>query len=110
MGPESTPAIEDMLMIRPAPLAFMPGITAWLIATIPNTLTSKPALRRSRGTLVNGAMTPSPALLMSTSGSSSPTPPTSAGSVTSSFIAVSSGCSAPSASACAPVSVVAITR
>ncbi len=65
-GEASLPAIDDTLMIRPHPRSIIAGTTAWLIATMPKTLTSKLARTLSSGTVDIGAMTPIPALLIST--------------------------------------------
>ena len=40
-GPDMTPAIDDTMMMRPDPFAIIRGNTACVIASVPNTLTSK---------------------------------------------------------------------
>ncbi len=107
-GPTTTPAIDETMMIRPEPLATIRGTTCWVIASVPNTLTSKRWRTRSSGTSAIGPVWPAPALLISTSMSQPAAFATSA-EVMSSFSTVSCGASARSASAWSSVSVVAMT-
>ena len=109
-GEASLPATDDTLMMRPDPRSNIFGTTAWVSSTMPKTLTSKLARTLSIGTVDIGAITPIPALLISTSTSRSAACAMSALDVTSSLIVVNSGCSAASASACSWVSVVAMTE
>ena len=107
-GADSTPEIDDMMMIRPEPRATILGRTAWVTARVPNTLTSNSRRTRSSGTSAIGPVWPAPALSISTSTSHSDALATSS-VVMSSFSTVSSGASAERAAACSSDSVVAIT-
>ena len=109
-GDASLPATDDTLMMRPDPRSIIPGTTAWASSTMPKTLTLKLARTLSIGTVAIGAITPIPALLMSTSILRPAACAMSSLDVTSSLIVVSSGCSTASASACSCVSVVATTE
>ena len=93
-GAASTPAIEDMMMTRPEPLAAMRGKAACVTATVPKTLTSNTLRRRSFGTSDIGPVCPYPALLMRTSTSHAEIFAMSEELVMSTFSTCSPGCSA----------------
>ncbi|CAB4760150.1 unannotated protein [freshwater metagenome] len=84
-GPAITPPIEETIIIRPLFLVAIFGNTAWVIARVPNTLTSNRCLTRSIGTSAIGPVCPAPALLIRTSTSNVAAFATSTLEVISSF-------------------------